>query len=237
MKATFHRRAGFTLVELLVVIAIIATLAGVGLPVIRRQMIQGSISEAVQNSKQVGMALFNFEQEYGAYPENDTATKVRENNPDSGMDLGNAYSNDYFRQLFAAGTIDNERSFYAKTTYTTKPDNQIRGKDALKAGEVGFAYIMATDSVAISSSSRSNTPILVAAVNNGATDGTFDPEIYDRKAVVFRLDNSATTESIRPSDKRCLIGGGKTLLQTGDDTVWGVDIKPIIKAPQKKGGS
>lgn len=237
MKAKFTSRPGFTLVELLVVIAIIATLAGVGVPVIMKQRTQGYLSEATQNSKQIGMALFNFEQEYGAYPENDTATKVKESNPDSGMDLGTTYSNDYFRQLLAAGTIDSEKSFFAKTTYTGKPDNVIKGKDALKAGECGFAYIMASESVAISSSAKSNTPLVIAAVNNGATDGSFDPDVYDRKAVVFRLDNSATAESIRPSDKKVLVGGGKTLLQTGDDTVWGVDIKPVIKAPQKKAGS
>jgi prepilin-type N-terminal cleavage/methylation domain-containing protein len=237
MKAKFTPRPGFTLVELLVVIAIIATLAGVGVPVIMRGRIQGFLSEATQNSKQVGMALFNFEREYGAYPENDTAEKVKESNPDSGMELGNTYSNDYFRQLLAAGTIDSENSFFAKTTYTGKPDNSMKGKEALKAGECGFAYIMATESVAISSSAKSRTPLVAAAVYNGATDGSFDLDVYDRKAVVFRLDSSASVESIRPSDKKVLVGGGKTLLQTGDDTVWGIDMKPVIKAPQKKPGS
>lgn len=237
MKAKFMARPGFTLVELLVVIAIIATLAGVGVPVIMKQRKQGYLSEATQNSKSIGMAMFTFEQEYGAYPENDTGTKVKESNPDSGMELGSSYSNDYFRQLIAAGTVDSEKIFFAKTPYTNKPDNVLKGKDALKAGEVGFGYVMATDSVAISSSSNSGRPLVVSACYNGASDGTFDVDIYDRKAVVFRLDNSATTESIRPSDKKVMVGGGKTLLQTGDDTVWGTDVKPVIKAPEKKSGS
>ncbi len=93
---------------------------------------------------------------------------------------------------------------------------------------------MATTTEPLSSSGNSGRPLLAAAVYNGLTNGTFDPDVYDKKAVIFRIDNSATAESVRPSDKKVLIGGGKTLLQGGDkDTVWGTDINPILKAPEK----
>lgn len=238
MKMNPGNRRGFTLVELLVVIAIIATLAGVGVPAIISQKKKGDRTEATQNAKSVGMAMFNFEQDYGSYPSEATGTEVAESNPDSGMTFGTTTSNDFFRQLLAAGYLDSEKPFFAKGAYTKKPDNVMSQGKALAAGEVGFAYVMATTTEPLSSSGNSGRPLLVASVNNGLTDGTFDPDVYDRKAVVYRLDSSASIESIRPSDKKVIIGGGKTLLQGGDkDTVWGTDINPIIKAPLKVGGS
>lgn len=231
-------RSGFTLVELLVVIAIIVTLAGVGVPAIIAQKKKGDRAEAVANAKQISLALFNFNEDYGSYPCESTATTVRENNPDSGMTFGTSSSNDYFRQLMAAGTIDQERPFYAKAPYTKKPDNVTSTNRALAAGEVGFAYIMASATEPLSSSGNSARPIIAAAVYDGMTDGTFDPDVYEKKAVVLRMDGSATVESVRPSDKKVLVGGGKTLLQGGDqDTMWGSDVSPIIKAPLKAGSN
>jgi prepilin-type N-terminal cleavage/methylation domain-containing protein len=231
-------RRGFTLVELLVVIAIIATLAGIGVPVIISQQKKGARTEAISNAKQIGMALFNFDQDYGSYPSAATGTEVNTNNPDAGLTFGTTTSNDYFRQLIAAGYIDSEKPFYAKAPYTKKPDNAMQTEKALAAGEVGFAYIMATTTEPLSSSGNSGRPLLVAAVYNGLTDGTFDPDIYDKKAVVFRIDNSAAVESVRPSDKKVIVGGGKTLMQGGDkDSVWGTDITPVLKAPLKAAGA
>lgn len=227
-------RRGFTLVELLVVISIIATLAGVGVPVIIAQQKKGARAEAIGNIKSVGLALFTFDQDYGSYPCDATGIEVKNNNPETAFNFGNNSSNDFFRQLIAAGAIDTEKSFYAKSSYTKKPDNVMTMGKCLGPGECGFAYIMATTTEPLSSSGNSGRSLLAAVVNNAQTDGTFDPEVYDKKAVVFRIDNSAIAESIRPSDKKVIIGGGKTLLQGGDkDTVWGTDINPIIKAPEK----
>jgi prepilin-type N-terminal cleavage/methylation domain-containing protein len=237
MKTNLTMRRGFTLVELLVVIAIIATLAGVGVPAIIAQKKKGDRSEATMNAKQIGLALFGFDEDYGSYPSPATAEEVKENNPDTTMTLGNSSSNDYFRQLLAAGHMDQEKPFYAKAPYTKKPDNDMSGSEALDNGEVGFAYIMASQTEALSSSGNSARPIIAAAVYNGLSDGTFDLDVYDKKAVILRLDNSASVESIRPSDKRVLVGGGRHLLQTGEDTVWGEDITPVIVAPLKASGN
>ena len=68
--------------------------------------------------------------------------------------------------------------------------------------------------------------------SNLSSDGTFDPDVYGRKAVIFRMDNSATAEAIRPSDKTVLVSG-KGLLTTGESTVWGTDITPTIVPPSK----
>jgi prepilin-type N-terminal cleavage/methylation domain-containing protein len=225
---------GFTLVELLVVISIIATLAGVGVPVIMSKIKDGARAEAIGNIKQIGLAMFTFDQDYGSYPCDATGIEVKNNNPDSGLNFGNNSSNDFFRQLIVAGCIDTEKSFYAKAPYTRKADNVMTQGKALGPGEVGFAYVMATTTEPLSSSGNSGRPLLAAAVFNGMTNGTFDPDVYAKKAVIFRVDNSATAEPVRPSDKKVLVGGGKTLLQGGDkDTVWGTDVNPILKAPEK----
>ena len=184
MKMKYQMRRGFTLVELLVVIAIIATLAGVGVPVIIAQQKKGARSEAVANAKSIGLAMFNFEQDYGTFPstgDGGTSTQVAENNPSSGYTFGSQNSNDYFRQLIAAGHADSERVFYAKAPYTKKPDNNLKGDKALAAGEVGFAYVMASETEPVPSSGNSGRPLVVAAVYNGTTDGSFDPDVYDRR--------------------------------------------------------
>ena len=231
-------RRGFTLVELLVVISIIATLAGVGVPVIISKQKDGARAEAIANIKEVGLAMFTFEQDYGSYPCNATAVEVKNNNPDTTLNFGGSSSNDFFRQLIAAGSIDTEKSFYAKTPYTKKPDNVMTQGKCLGPGECGFAYIMGTTTDPLSSSGNSGRPLIAAAVYNGLTNGTFDPDVYAKRAVIFRIDSSATAEPVRPSDKKVILGGGKTLLQGGDkDTVWGTDINPVIKAPEKNRGN
>lgn len=236
----YQMRRGFTLVELLVVIAIIATLAGVGVPVIIAQQKKGARTEAVANAKGIGLAMFNFDQDYGSYPSpgDGTAKAVTENNPSAGYTFAGGKSNDYFRQLVAAGYADSESTFYAKAPYTKKPDKAMKADKCLAAGEVGFAYIMKNATEPIPSSGNSGRPLIVAAVKDGLGDGTFEPDVYDRKAVVQRIDNSGSIESVRPSDGLCLVGGGKTLLQSGDDTVWGTDIpSPIIVPPMKASGN
>ncbi len=236
MKTNQRMRRGFTLVELLVVIAIIATLAGVGVPVIIAQQKKGARTEAVANSKSIGLAMFNFDQDYGGFPSEATGRDVSTNNPSASMTFNGSKSNSYFRQLIAAGYADSEKVFYAKAPYTKKPDNNLTQASCLAAGEVGFAYIMASQTEALPDSGNSGRPLLAAAVYNGQADGTFDPDVYDRKAVIYRMDNSATIESIRPSDKNVIIGGGRTLMQTGESTVWGTDINPVILPPEKASG-
>jgi prepilin-type N-terminal cleavage/methylation domain-containing protein len=232
MNPKQNNNRGFTLVELLVVIAIIVTLAGVGAPVILGQKKKADLNQAVQNSKQIGLAMQGFNDDYGSFPDDASAEEVEENNPDATYTYTGGDSNAYFRQLIGAGLIDQEGPFYAKAPYTKKPDNSLDGTDAIDAGECGFAYIMdGTDAIPTGNSAR---PLIVAAVEENKTDGSFDVEVYGKKAVLYRLDNSAAEVTVRTSDKKALLGGGKTLTDTGADTVWGTDITPTIKAPEPK---
>ncbi len=234
MKAKYRQPGGFTLVELLVVIVIIAALAGLSAPVILKQRKAADRTEALNNVRQVGLALFEFDSEYGTFPDNNTAEDVKEM---TGTELsfnGN-FSNDYFRQLIATG-LKSEKPFWCKSSFSPKKPDDIFNSQAkaLEAGEVGFSYVMVSLTDAQSSSGEPGRPVVVAPSYKAQTDWTFDPEPYGEKAIVLRLDQSAKAETIR-DDKKVAIGGGRTLESVGDNTPWGTDINPVLRAPQPRG--
>jgi prepilin-type N-terminal cleavage/methylation domain-containing protein/prepilin-type processing-associated H-X9-DG protein len=63
-----RRRPGFTLIELLVVIAIIAVLIALLLPAVQAAREAARRAQCVNNLKQIGLALHNYEQSVGVLP-------------------------------------------------------------------------------------------------------------------------------------------------------------------------
>lgn len=229
MKTNPIRRRGFTLVELLVVIVIIASLAALSAPMIMGQVKKAARTEAISNSKQIGLAMFEFEQDYGSYPDANTLEDITDAFPDATV-TGEAgsESNGYFRQLLHAGIAPSEEIFYAKAKGIKKPDGNISSNtEALAAREVGFGYIMDGDT----GMSTAGNPSRVIVVTPLAEDGTnFDGDPFDGFAVVLKIDQSVSALKIRAaadSSTGPAISGGENLLEAD---FWG-DVTPEIKPP------
>jgi type II secretory pathway pseudopilin PulG len=221
---------------IVVIVLIIAAMTPINPPMIVKQRKAADRTEALNNIKQISAMLYEFEADYGRLPDDETALEVkRRTNTD--FSLTGQYSNDYFRQLLPGGGGQSEKPFWCKTPLSPKkPDDDFSTPaKALAAGEVGFSYIMASPTRGQSYKDEPSRPVVVTPSYEFRADWTFDPEPYAGKAVVLRLDNSATPMQIRESDKKVSTGtGGKTLGDVGEGTVWGTDMNPVLRAPQPR---
>ncbi len=145
--------------------------------------------EAKSNATQIALALFEFNEEFGSYPSPSSAADVTAAFPSHGYDLSGNSSNALFRQLFAAEIIDTEMPFYAKIMNAIRPDGIIISKEALKKGEVGFAYISGQ-----TTKGNPARPLLLCPLIRGTTK--FDPKPFAGKAIVLRIDNTVDTYPI-----------------------------------------
>ncbi|WAC18589.1 hypothetical protein OVA24_15260 [Luteolibacter sp. SL250] len=153
------------------------------------------------NAKQLGLALMEFEKDYGKYPGADTIAEVRQRTGTS-LSLGTSSSNHYLRQLLAADILD-EGAFYSRGTSTKRPDRRIDVSGALEKGECGFAYVPGLDF-----SSPPGTPVLIAGLIHG-TDRV-NPAVPDGVAVLVCVDGTVK-EGITDKHGHLIIGGKRLL--------------------------
>jgi prepilin-type N-terminal cleavage/methylation domain-containing protein len=238
MKTNLQQtRRGFTLVELLVVIVIIASLAALSSPLVFRQVKRAAEAQALSNARQIGFALFEFQNDYGSYPSAATLTQLNEVFPSETIrGAAGTDSNGYFKQLFQAGLSQSEEIFFAKAQGVLKPDGDIStDARALAAGEVGFGYIL--DGVeGLSTAGNPSRPVIATPLAVGSTT-EFDGDPFNKKAVVLRIDNSALSVNIRvpagsTENKGAAILGGQDLLSS-TNPIWSGG-SPGIRAQLKK---
>jgi hypothetical protein len=189
-------------------------------PIVIRSHKNRDFTEAVSNARQIGLALFEFETEYGRYPDVTTLRAVQDKTG-TRLPLGTKTSNDYFRQLIATGTTTSEPIFYAKIRGSRKPDGRMDPAQALSKGEVGFAYL-----AGLSSDGPPSRPLIVSPLVPG-TD-RFDPKPFDGMAVILRVDCSVTRHPIQ-KDGRVLVNG-RNILDL-KDPIWGGK-PPLIAWPE-----
>jgi len=146
--------------------------------------------EATSNARQIGLDLFEFETEYGSFPNKITASLVTVRNPAHSLNLSGSSSNALFRQLYASYKLLSERRYYANISGSRLPDGDTTPEHILESGEVGFSYISG-----LSLSDDPTTPIVLTPVIPGTTK--FDPKPFDGKAVVLHIDNSVRTYDIK----------------------------------------
>lgn len=182
---------------------LIAALALAGLMVpshayIRKQRAGADRTKALGNVRQMGLSLFEFDAEFGRFPDESTASMVKEKTR-TPLDLSGTSSNALFRQLLAYG-LKSERPFYARIQRSRKPDDRFDDDaHALAPGECGFAYV-----AGLSGKNSPNTPLVLAPLVPGTT--RFDPVPFGGYAVALFLDNSARPLPI-DSNGSVLIGG------------------------------
>ncbi len=220
----------------IVLVLLVMALAGISQPVVLKSRKAADRTEAINNVKQIGAMLIEFDTEYGSFPDDKTALEVKQVTK-TDFTLTGQYSNDYFRQMLADRKPDkSEKPFWAKSPQSPKKsdDNFSTAARALAAGEVGFSYIMESRTKGQSASGEPSRPVVVTPSYQFRPDWTFDPEVHAGKAVVLRLDNSATAMQIREDNKKVSTTSGKTLGDTGDQTPWGTDITPFLRAPQPR---
>ena len=151
------------------------------------QRAMAETTETCSNARSFGLALLEFDNEYGSFPSDATVKAIKEF-PGSSLDLSGSSSNATFRQLIAAEVTQSEK-FFAPIPGATKPDFNIAPHEALKKGEVGFSYISG-----LSSKDDPATPLALTPLIPGTT--TFDPKPFRGYAVVLHIDNSVRTYAI-----------------------------------------
>jgi hypothetical protein len=194
-------RARFSWLRVLGTLFIITVILGLLSPIIPHGKMSADHTEAFNNIRVAGLTLSEFESIYGKFPDATTIEKVKAATGTQ-LELGSSSSNQIFRQLLANPAIaKSEKPFWCKTAWSKKKPDDIFTRDkALQPGEVGFAYI-----AGLSSADDPLTPIVVAPLIPGTT--RFDPKVYGEKAIILRLDNSATPMQIRKDTGEVWLNG------------------------------
>jgi len=201
-------------------LAVLFLLAGLLTPHLLKAQKKSPSTQALTNARQIGLALFEFENDYDTFPDATTIVALKEGTG-SDWNLRDATSNDLFKQLIVAGICRSEEYFYARTSGTRKPDNVISSEaKALAPGECAFAYIPGG-----SRKKNVRRPVVVAPLIPGTL--TADPGPFEGKAVVLRVDGSVATYGIGADGR--IMADGKDIFDPAQEYWEGMP--PVVKWP------
>ena len=143
-----------------------------------QQKVRDIQNQAIENLRQVGLALFKFHSEYGGFPDEKTAAKLKEKRGIK-AELGAATANDCFLLLVAAQIIEDPKFF---TFEKPDPPEAHEGHDHHHhhhdVEKCSFALISLP-----SASADPMQPLAVAPLVKGKT--TFDPGPLGGSAVIL----------------------------------------------------
>lgn len=220
---------------ILIIACLVILVVLITAPVVMRLNKKAATVSTATNAKQVYLYLIEFDQDYGSFPGDSTAKIHRhEEDPDKVDDLRfckGDYSNDYLAQLLAVGEVADKSIFLApqKQSDISKSSKNFINSKTLEAGECGFSYVKSQ-----ATNDNIGRPVLLAPMTGEGV--AFDPEPYDGKAVVLRIDGAAKLLRIN-KDGLAKVDKGKPLFDTGPDTVWeedGFDSSMLVHPkPQK----
>ncbi len=181
--------------------------------------------QATSNTRQIYIALTEFDQDYGKFPDEDLITK----HPEKFRGIMSDGSNRYLGMLISSQSAPNEEIFYAEGKGIKKPDTNVNEGHILEPGECGFTYIRGQ-----SSKDHASRVLLLASTDDSGM--VFDYKIYDHKAVILNIDGSVKTLNIGKDTKRVRVDNGrKDLFDTGAGTVWGdMKVQDFIEVPLRK---
>ncbi len=180
------------------ILAVIVILTGFVYKVTRYPGHNSDYRKAVQNLKQVGYALYHFELDCGSYPNDKTAEYLLAKDPQHFLSSAGG-SNAYFSQLIAAGYVDQETPFYARTGATLNPDNDRSSPDKLLAkGEVGFAYVV-WEAPEENDKWLGAEPLAIAYLEKNRRLAQMQPSGGNKRAIVYVLRQDMSVIELKPT--------------------------------------
>jgi hypothetical protein len=173
---------------------------------------------AVSNARQIGLGLFEFETEFGSFPNEETATVVKEAMKTK-ADLKAATANDCFYQLIAAGMVQTDIMF----SFESPAEGEgPKSKPLLNLEKCTFSYLSG-----MNAAGNPSRPLVVAPLVPGTR--FFDRKALGGKAIVLNVDNSVNTLPIEQDGT--VMMNGMDLLDPAQP-FWGGKV-PTIRWPKK----
>ena len=194
-------------------------------------------AKSINNLKQIGIALAEFDSHYGYFPQQEFPEELTSQSPEAALFIQKERddSNYLLGQLIYLGFTDSEKifdmghsvgpEFQADDVYDSK-------ENLLQPGECEVAYLSATGNTPLNSLNiPEEAPLALSQVIPGTSE--FDPD-YDRGEIAYlRGDSSVATTRLSPAKKNLPIrkpNKQQSLFDSGPDTLW-PDGPPKIHYP------